>query len=142
MCMRIVAAITMVAMFFVVSVVRDQDPFFTFSAVTIFFAAGFVVFRRYAPRRALLTGALVAFGIVVSVGLTFASVAVLLGEFDNCDGLCVTNGEEAIIAAILLLTVAAPIAVVGGLASALASYTLVRPAHSGPRATPTASHGQ
>ena len=127
--MRIVAAIIMVAMFFVVSVVREQDLRITISAVPIFLAVGFVVLRAQSPGRAFITGVLVTFGIVVSVGLFYSLVAVSLGEFDNCDGLCITNSEEAIIAAILLLIVAAPIAVVGGLASALASYTLVRPAH-------------
>ncbi|MCH8051977.1 MAG: hypothetical protein IIC86_08175 [Chloroflexi bacterium] len=128
--MRIVAAITMVAMLFVVSAVTQPYLPFYYLAGPIFLAVGFVVLRRHSPGRALITGALVTFGIVVSVGLSFTLVAVSLGEFDNCDGLCVTNSEEFVIATILLLIVAAPIAVVGGLVSALASYTLVRPAHS------------
>ncbi len=130
--MRIVAAITIVALFFVVSVLWQQDPILAILAVPIFLAVGFVVLRRHSPGRALMAGALVAFGIVVSVGLTFTLVAVSLGELDNCDGdgLCVTNSEQFARVAILLVIVAAPIAAVGGLVSALASYTLLRPTHS------------
>ena len=131
--MRIVAAITIVAMFFVVSLLRQQDPILTILAVPIFLAVGFVVLRRHSPGRALMAGALVAFGIVVSVGLTLVLVAVSLGELDNCDGdgrLCVTNSEQFARVAILLVIVAAPIAAVGGLVSTLASYTLLRPTHS------------
>ena len=130
--MRIVAAITIVALFFVVSVLWQQDPRLTILAVPIFLAVGFVLLRGRSPGRALMTGALVTFGIVVSVGLTFTLVAVSLGELDNCDGdgLCVTNSEQFARVAILLVIVAAPIAAVGGLVSALASYTLLRPTHS------------
>jgi hypothetical protein len=140
--MRIVAAITIVALFFVVSVLWQQDPILTILAVPIFLAVGFVVLRRHSPGRALIAGALVAYGIVVSVGLSYTLVLVSLGELDNCDGLCVTNAKEFVNVAILLMIVAAPIAAVGGLVSALASHTLVRPNHGGPRATPTASHGR
>ncbi len=131
--MRIVAAITIVALYFVVSALRQQDPLLTILAAPIFLAAGFVVLRGHSPGRALMTGALATFGIVVSVGLTFTLVAVSLGELDNCDVLCVTNSEEFARVAILLVIVAAPIAAVGGLVSALASYTLLRPAHSNQR---------
>ena len=128
--MRIVAAITIVAMFIVVSLLRQQDPILTILAVPIFLAVGFVVLRRHSPGRALMAGALLAFGIVVSVGLSFTFVMALLGEFDDCEGFCVTNSEQFARVAILLVIVAAPIAAVGGLVSALASYTLLRPTHS------------
>ncbi|HEY5639249.1 MAG TPA: hypothetical protein VIW01_04305 [Dehalococcoidia bacterium] len=128
--MRIVAAVIIVGVMLLAPAMVLIYPY-AYVAIPVCLAAGFVVLRRHSPGLALLTGALATVGIMVAAVLPFMALIALMGEYDageNCDGFCTTNEGGFVIAVLILMVVAFPAAVIGGIVSALASVVFARSA--------------
>ena len=93
-------------------------------AVPIALAVTVTAARGTRPLKAALLGTAVTFGVVVGVVFPLLILKAALGDFDNtdyCDGLCFTNGEGFLFATYIMLFVAIPLAVGGGLLSLITS---------------------
>jgi hypothetical protein len=103
-------------------------------AIPIAIVTAIVVARRAAPLPALLLGALATFGLVVAVIFPIIVINALQGDFDNtdyCDGFCMTNTEGFVFATFIMLFIAVPTSLAGGVISLIASLLTPRqPRHA------------
>lgn len=102
-------------------------------SIPIALAVILVVARRTSPLKAALVGALLTFAVIVGVVFPAIVINALLGNFDSgeyCDGLCISNGDGFTIATFILLFVAVPTSIAGGVISLIASAVTRRPASS------------
>jgi len=93
-------------------------------------ATAFVVHRRFAPAKAALAGGLVAGGVIFAVFVPALLIGFLLGDLasdEDCDGFCHSNTGGLIFGLFVLPFSAVPVAIVGGIISAIASFVGVRP---------------
>ena len=98
-------------------------------------AAVLAVSRRRSPWQALIGGALTTYAVTVLIGFAALVVWTLFGgvfiDDPDCDWTCtITAGDVFVFAVFLLVILALPIAVVGGIISALTSVMFVRPKDS------------
>jgi hypothetical protein len=93
----------------------------------------FVVSRRYRPSKAALLGGLTAAGVIIAVIYPALFVSFLLGDLAtdaDCDGFCHGNAAGLILGLLLMPLWTVPVAITGGIVSAVASYVGVRPART------------
>lgn len=93
-------------------------------AVPLALAVAVVTARHTRPLKAVFQGAAVTFGIIVGVVFPQLVIRAIQGGFDNtdyCDGFCFTNGEGFLFATYIMLFIAIPTAITGGIVSLIAS---------------------
>ncbi len=113
--------------------VSVHPAFLLWLGLPLVLAVALVIARRHPPIEAAFVGALVAFGLILLVALPTIILKWLSGDWasgDYCDGFCMTNTGGFIFALSLLMFVAVPSAIAGGIMSAIASFVGVRPAHN------------
>ncbi len=104
-----------------------------YGALPIGLAVALVIWRRYSPPRAAVAGALVTFG---AIGLVIVPLIVLIAlsggyaSGEHCDGFCTTSTGGFILALFFLFVSAVPVAIAGGIVSAVASFAFARPAQT------------
>lgn len=105
-----------------------------YALVPIGLAAGLVVLRGHPPLLAVVTGSLATFAFIVIMRLPVILIIAASNGFDTgdyCDGFCMSNEEGFIVAVILMVILAIPIAIAGGIVSAVASFSARRrPSHT------------
>lgn len=98
-------------------------------AVPIAIAVTVVAARHARPRKATFQGAGLTFGIIVGTVFPQLVIRAILGGFDNtdyCDGFCFTNSEGFLFATYILLFIAIPTTVAGGIISLITSLVTSR----------------
>jgi hypothetical protein len=98
-------------------------------AVPILIAAAFVASRRMHPLLAGLLGIAITFGLIFALVFPFIVYNAAQGNFDNtahCDGFCMTNEQGFAFATFILLFLAVPTSLAGGLISFFASLVTPR----------------
>jgi hypothetical protein len=98
-------------------------------AVPVGLAVAVVVARHRQPVQGAALGAALTFSVIVAVVVPQLVVKAIAGGFDNtdyCDGFCFTNGEGFLFASYIMLFIALPAALAGGLISLVASVVSAR----------------
>ena len=103
--------------------------YFVLLAIPAALAAIFVTSRHVHPVVAALLGTAVTFGIIFGLIFPLLAIKAIQGDFDNtayCDGFCMTNGQGFVLATIILLFLAAPTSLAGGVISFFAAIVTPR----------------
>jgi hypothetical protein len=100
-----------------------------YAGAPIALAVALVVARRYSFLKAAVAGALVTGGVIlvfVLPGLTYKWLAGDWASGPDCDGFCMSNDGGFVFALFILAVIAVPLAVAGGIISAVASLAGTR----------------